>query len=233
VAPFNTQVRVDASLATASWLRWDRTLENPNLGAAMASPPTPATWGGCISDRDQNYDITGERPIGGTSNYVAAKCEYGPLARTIFLTSDFNLARTTIASMSPAGATNITIGLATALATLTADSPFGDASSNDPDTQRYVILLTDGNNTQNRWGGTGYEGNSYVPNIDDRLSQACAQARNRGIQVFTVRVIDGNEPLLRSCATNPSMYFPATTAADIAPIFAAILQRISNARLTM
>ena len=135
--------------------------------------------------------------------------------------------------MSPAGATNVTIGLATGLATLNPDSPLGDASSRDPEVQKFLILLTDGNNTQNRWGGNGAEGNLYVPDIDERLRQACALARSRDVQIFTIRVIAGNEPLLRGCATSPSMYYPATTAADIAPAFAKIMDQISKARLSM
>ena len=233
VVPFNTQVRVATSYASATWLRWGARLENPNIGAAMATAPTQAAWRGCLSDRDQNYDISGERPIGGTSNYVAANCQYAPLAQMAPLTTDLESVRATLNSMSPAGATNVTIGLATGLATLRADSPFGDASSNDPEAQKFLILLTDGNNTQNRWGGNGSEGNSYVPDIDERLRQACALARSQDVQIFTIRVIAGNEPLLRGCATNPSMYFPATTAADIAPAFAEIIDRISRPRLSM
>lgn len=233
LVPFNTQVRVDSTFASATWLRWDGALENPAFSPAMAAAPTPATWGGCISDRDQPYDVSGQRPVGGTSNYVAANCHYGSLQRMIGLTTNFSAVRTAIADMTPTGATNVTIGAAVGLAALTADSPFGHASSSDPDVQRFMIVLTDGNNTQNRWGGNGSEGNLYVPEIDRRLSQACAEARNRGVQVFTVRVIAGNEPLLRSCATNTSMYYSASSAAEIAPIFARILEQISKPRLTM
>ena len=93
--------------------------------------------------------------------------------------------------------------------------------------------LTDGNNTQNRWGGNGMEGNSYTVDIDDRMRQSCARARATNVQVFTIRVIAGNETLLRNCATNPSMYYSATSAADIAPAFAKILDEISRPRLTM
>ena len=233
IVPFNTQVRVNSTYANAGWLRWGVRLENTNIPAATATSPTPATWGGCISDRDQDYDISSAPPIGGSSNYVAANCEYGPLAQTAPLTSNLTAVRTTVNSMTPTGATNVTIGFATALATLRADSPLGDASSNDPEVQKFLILLTDGNNTQNRFGGDGREGNLYTVDIDERLRQACAMARATNVQVFTIRVIAGNEPLLRGCATNPSMYFSATTAADIAPAFAEILNRISRPRLTM
>ena len=232
VVPFNTQIRVSASNVGATWLRWGVKLENPSIGSA-ANAPAPATWTGCISDRDQVYDANGAAPIGGNSNYVAANCQSSSLAETVPLTTDLETARTTVNSMTPTGATNITIGLATGLATLRADSPFGNTASTDSSVKKFVILLTDGNNTMNRWGGNGSEGNGYVSQIDSRLQESCANARTQRIQVFTVRVIAGNEPLLRGCATTPDMYYPATTAADIAPAFARILQQITAPRLTM
>ena len=233
IVPFNTQVRIDTAHATSPWLRWGQTLENPNISPTTAAAPVVASWGGCVADRDQNYDISSEPPIGGSSNYVAARCQYTPLARMSTLTSNLESIRTTVNSMSPAGATNTTIGFSMGLATLRADSPFGDASSNDPEVQKFLIMLTDGNNTQNRWGGNGMEGNSYTVDIDDRMRQSCARARATNVQVFTIRVIAGNETLLRNCATNPSMYYSATSAADIAPAFAKILDEISRPRLTM
>ncbi len=145
------------------------------------------------------------------------------------LTGNFVAVRAVVNAMTPTGATNVTIGLAT----LRADSPFGDASSNDPDLQKFVILLTDGNNTQNRFGGNGSEGNSYTWDIDNRLGQACSKARASRVQVFTVRVIAGNESLLRGCATEPGMYYSATSASEIAPAFEKILNQIVMPRLTM
>lgn len=233
LVPFNTQVKIDPANRYATWLRWGVKLENPSISSAVATAPTQSAWNGCLSDRNQDYDITGEPPSGGLSGYVAANCQYGSLARMMPLTGNFASVRSVVNAMTPTGATNVTIGLATGLATLRADSPFGDASSNDPDVQKFMILLTDGNNTQNRFGGNGSEGNSYVWDIDNRLSQACAKARATRVQVFTVRVIAGNESLLKACATEPSMYYSADSATGIAPAFEKILNQIVMPRLTM
>lgn len=233
LVPFNTQVRVDAANRNAPWLRWGVKLENPNISSGVAAAPTQAAWTGCISDRNQDCDISGEPPSGGLSGYVAANCQYGSLAQTMPLTANPGAIRSVVNSMTPTGATNVTIGFVTGLATLRADSPLGDASSGDPEVQKFVILLTDGNNTQNRFGGTGSEGNSYVWDIDNRLNLACAKARSSRVQVFTVRVIAGNEPLLQSCATDTGMYYSANSAAGIAPAFAKILDQIVMPRLTM
>ncbi len=233
LVPFNTQVRVATSYSSASWLRWGVKLENPNIGATIANGPTSATWGGCLSDRDMDYDISSEPPRGGSSNHVAANCQYGSLAQTMPLSSNLETVRSVVNAMTPTGATNVTIGLSTGMATLRADSPFGDASSSDPEVQKFVILLTDGNNTQNRFGGNGSEGNTYTVDIDERLRQACNHARATRVQVFTVRVIAGNESLLRACATEPGMYYSAASAGEIAPAFAKILNQIVMPRLAM
>ena len=195
--------------------------------------PSRASWTGCLSDRDRDYDVSSEPARGGSSNYVAANCRYTSLAPMMPLTSNLESVRTAVNSMTATGATNVTIGLSNGLATLRADSPLGDVSSNDPDVQKFVILLTDGNNTQNRFGGNGSEGNTYTIAIDERLRQACNHARSSRVQVFTVRVIAGNESLLRDCATEPGMYHSAATAAEIAPAFARILNSITTPRLTM
>ena len=232
LVPFNTEVKIGTAYSAASWLRFDTKLENPSIPNFAAVAPTRAGWDGCIADRDQNYDISAAAPTSYSSNYVAAMCHYGSLTPMMPLTADFSAIRTAVNSMTPTGATNVTIGMSTGLATLRADSPFGNASSNDTSVQKFLVLLTDGNNTQNRWGGDGSEGNPFVPNIDDRLRQACAQAASQNVKVFTIRVIDGNAALLQSCASNPSMYYQASSAAEIAPAFRKIIEQISKVRLS-
>lgn len=235
VVPFNTQVRLDAGLRDADWLRFDVTLENPNFAARglRSAPPSRRDWTGCLSDRDQRYDATSDAPSAMLqTKYVAAPCHYAPMARTQPLTDDLESVRATANSMQPAGATNITIGLATGLATLRRDHPLGSTSSDAPDVMKFLILLTDGDNTQNRWGGTGVERNSYVGQIDSRLRTACNEARTRNVQIFTVKVIEGPTDLLRGCASDPSMYKEVKNAGEMTPIFEQILKAINATRFT-
>ena len=235
VVPFNTQVKIGTSYAGSSALRWNVALENPAL-AGIGKPPSQAAWTGCISDRDRDYDVTSSPASGGATNYVASNCAFAPLAQMVPLTTDLEQARATANSMQPAGATNLDIGFATGLSTLRGDTIFGTQSATTGDVQKFLVLLTDGNNTMNRWGGNGAEGNSYVPQIDARIKLACQNARNgatAAVTVFTIRVIDGNAALLKDCASKPEYYFPAASAADIAPAFKAILNKIAGIRLTV
>uniref|UniRef100_UPI001954967F hypothetical protein n=1 Tax=Proteus mirabilis TaxID=584 RepID=UPI001954967F len=62
-------------------------------------------------------------------------------------------------------------------------------------------------------------------------------ASPRAITLFTIRVIDGDEALLKACATpstgNQSFYFPVTSAAGINSAFRAITDLISQMRLSI
>lgn len=235
VVPFNTQVKHDAGQRDADWLRFDVDLENPNLDrqGLRTAAPSRKDWTGCVADRDQRYDAGSDAPSGMIqTKYPAAVCHYGPMARTQLLTDDLDSVRATANSMQPAGATNITIGLATGLATLRSDHPLGKASAEGADVQKFLVLLTDGQNTQNRWGGTGAEGNSFVPQIDTRLRTACREARSRNVQIFTIKVIEGPTELLKGCASSPSMYKEVKNAGEMAPVFDQILKAITGTRFT-
>ena len=93
-----------------------------------------------------------------------------------------------------------------------------------PDLDKAIILLTDGDNTQNRWSTT-------QSSIDTRTTLACNNVRVANIKVYTIRVIDGNSALLKSCATKTSMYFEVAQASQLSPVFAAIAQDLANLRI--
>lgn len=225
IVPFNTEVRVSPTNFNAGWLRWDVTLENNAFGFFGRQPPTQAGWQGCISDRDQPYDASSEAPTDHFRRYVASKCHYSGLAEMMSLTTNLEAVRARANSMNPTGNTNVTIGLSTGLATLRSDSPFGATSSNASNVQKFLILLTDGDNTMNRWSNNSGQ-------IDARLAAACTQARSGNVTIFTIRVIAGNATLLRNCATTPAMYYDVNDASQLQPAFQKILETIDGIRIT-
>ena len=85
-----------------------------------------------------------------------------------------------------------------------------------------MILLTDGVNTQNRW-------TSNSVSIDARTLEACSKIKAAGIQLFTVRVIDGNANLLKSCATSPDMFYDVSDASQLSAVFDKIGTAVKNA----
>ena len=233
IVPFNTQVNIGAANAAAPWLRWDVTVENPNFYGRSRIPPLPALWTGCISDRDQANDILSDPPINPLTKYAAEECEFPGLGTAKPLTTNLESIRAVANAMQPGGATNVTIGLTTALAMLRADNPLGTAAQTGPDILKYLILLTDGNNTENRFVGNGMDGNPDAPTIDDRLRQACVQAKSQSVQIFTIRVMDGNEPLLRDCASTAQNYFSVTNASQLSGVFDQIAGQIAYSRIRL
>jgi hypothetical protein len=87
-----------------------------------------------------------------------------------------------------------------------------------------IILLTDGDNTQNRWTSDQTE-------IDKRTKKACANVKAANIQLYTVRVINGNASLLKDCATKPDMYYDVQNAAQLSSVFSQIAKNLANLRL--
>ena len=85
-------------------------------------------------------------------------------------------------------------------------------------------MMTDGENTQNRW-------TSSTSSIDSRTQKACDNAKAANIKVYTVRVINGNSSLLRNCATKTDMYFDVDQATELNSVFSSIAQNLANLRI--
>jgi Flp pilus assembly protein TadG len=213
VVPFT--VRTETANAAAPWLSFD----------AVA----PATWTGCIADRAKPADVTAAP--GALYPAVACPGRESNLARMIGLSDVSDATRRAalldrIASLRPTGNTNITIGLSWGMTSLTPGSQLPGAAAMASDVRKFVVLLTDGDNT---WNGFG----DPTPEIDARTRLACASIKaNSNVTLYTIRVIAGNAALLRACASSPDKYYEAADAAGIQPAFQAILNSILSIRIT-
>jgi Flp pilus assembly protein TadG len=215
IVPFDTQVNVGNLLG--------------GLDVSFDFGITKALWKGCVGDREQtgNYDVNDEAPRLALKDtlFPAVKCN-GSLAELQPLTSDFAALRKTVAAMSPSGMTNITIGTTWGLKTLSSGSPLSEAAPyKTANLDKYMVVLTDGDNTQNRF-------TSKSSDIDARTRLACQSAKDAGIKVFTVLVGKGNANLLRDCAGNGGTYQEVKDAAAISAAFANILNDVLAIRLT-
>jgi hypothetical protein len=136
--------------------------------------------------------------------------------------------------MTASGSTNQPVGLASGWQMLTPGNPYGTPSV-PPNTTRYIILLSDGLNTQDRWWGNGQEGTSDDAKIDDRMDLTCTNAKADGIVIYTLYVNIGgaNDSVpLQKCATDSSKYFKLTSASQISTAFATIAAQITNVRVS-
>jgi hypothetical protein len=103
--------------------------------------------------------------------------------------------------------------------------------------EKVIVYLTDGDNTYYR-GGMGNQtnascnGSADCPRVDQRSELVCNGIRSAGVQVYTIRLIQGNATLLRNCATEPSMYYSVNSANELKDVFASIAQSLSNLRIS-
>jgi Flp pilus assembly protein TadG len=237
IVPFAVDVNVGTANVNASWIDWE--LWNAENGSCSKSwynnqgsctsnggtwtPDNHSLWNGCVMDRDQNNDVNATATGAGSAvNYRAQQASACPTSM-LPLTSDWNALNAKVDAMTPTGNTNVTIGMQMAWQTLTAAAPF-NAPAPAPDLDKVIILLTDGQNTQNRWSKS-------ASSIDSRTQKVCENAKAANIKVYTIRVIDGNASLLQSCATKPEMYFNVQNASQLNAVFTAIAQNLANLRI--
>jgi Flp pilus assembly protein TadG len=209
VIPFSTVVNVGAEHVDAPWMTFDATV-------------TKANWTGCVADRDQPNDVRDAAPSGAATLFPAAQC--GSLAKTLPLTEDWDALNAMVDTMTPSGMTNVTIGMAWGWHALTQREPFSQAQQVKPDVDKVMILLTDGQNTQNRLS-------TVASQIDARTGTVCDNIKKANIKLYTVRVIEGNAPLLQGCATADNMFFDVQAASELKSVFASIAASLSGARL--
>ena len=211
----------------------NRNAANNNVGNGCGvGRVTPTTWQGCVWDRDQAGDKdakdNGIVLNDFTTLHPAVNCRSNTLARILPLTdvrTNSAMLIAAMATMQPSGNTNLTPGVAWGVATLTNAAPFTEGKVPDPRLRKFMILLTDGENTENR-----QTTNSNA--IDTRALTACTNAKALGITIYSVRVIDGDAALLRACASNPSMYYEVANASQLTPVFETIANEIGSIRLT-
>jgi Flp pilus assembly protein TadG len=212
IIPFDTTVRVNQDHKSAApWIMFDDQQEKN-------------TWIGCLEDREQPNDVNDTPPDLALSStlYPAKHCaNNGALVPMLALTSDWNALRLTVNQMNPNGDTNVTIGLVWAWHALTTNAPLNEASAPRSDLEKVIILLTDGQNTHNRWTGN-------TSQIDARTKKACDNIKAANIKLYTVRVIEGNVDLLRGCATSPDMYYDVQQADQLISVFNSVASKLAN-----
>jgi len=201
-----------------------------------------STWGGCVTDRTQNLDVgngsvsasfpaVNPRDFNGSTRLTPVDyngptyCMAGKITPLEYDWTDLN---TKVDAMQAAGTTNQAIGVANGWQAVTTGGAYG-APVLPANTTRYIILLSDGLNTQNRWG-------SVASDINARMKLACDNAKADQVVIYTLYVHTGgggNSAPLQDCATDSSKYYDLTSSAQIAAAFADITKKITNVRVSM
>jgi Flp pilus assembly protein TadG len=228
----------------------------PNNWTSASTNPI-STWTGCIADRTQSYDETGDAP---TSNITAtlfpanqyyensnAYCDTSSsptLEQVIPMSYAWSTLKTSVNAMQPTGGTNQSVGLAWGWQSLLQTGPI-PAPSEDANTtyNRVIILLSDGLNTEDRWPDNGDGSTQNGTSIDVRQAQQCtnikAMTDSSGRAMYTIYTIqvntstpaDPTSTVLQNCASDRSKFFMLTSSTQIATTFTTIGTALSQLRV--
>ena len=175
-------------------------------------------WTGCTQDRKYPYNLTDATPTtGGDTKWGQAQAKvhagdgcaaYAPNHLTVaLLTTDFAALKTQLDDMRPYAWTHIALGTEFGYQVLSPDAPFTEgASYGDKNTQKVMVLLTDGMQTEPGFG----PGVRNVNQGQKNLSSICENAKAQNITIMTVAYnIDDIETVnrLRNCTTDPAKNF--------------------------
>jgi Flp pilus assembly protein TadG len=223
VVPFNTQVRVDTSYATADWMTFKDTDPNPKKNA------DPMTWTGCIMDRDQPNNKKTKKPdkLKKDELHPGQACATGNLQTIMSMTDNSWAIKGKINSLVPDGNTNTTIGMAWGYNVMKPGNPMSaGASTSSIPPIRAMVFLTDGLNTEDGHGNP-------TATIDADTREICTDGKaTSGIRVFTIRVIDGNDALLQDCASSPGDFYKVNDTQGLKDAFKAIAGKLMTLRLS-
>lgn len=198
------------------------------------------TWTGCTQDRKYPYNLTDATPDGsndakwgqaiapdhakyGCDGYVARKLKIKPL------TNDFASLKTQLSAMTPYAYTHVALGVEFGYQVLSPNAPYSEGVSYaDKGTNKYMVVLTDGEQTEPAFGPGG---SRNVAQGDSNLASLCQNAKNSGITMITVAydLADSSQRArLKTCASNPDdNFFVADTDASVAQAFQSITDAIT------
>jgi Flp pilus assembly protein TadG len=217
IIPFDYTVNIGTLGKDPAWISWTLLSQK--------------AWDGCIGDRASPFDTQDTTPsaLDLVTLFPAVECaqtnNHGKNVATLAtiqpLTSNWVELKKKVTEMQPNGNTNIPIGLVWGWHAVTKNLPLDEAQDPKFNLEKIIILLTDGLNTANRFG-------EKTAQIDARTRKLCDNIRAAKIQVYTVRVIEGNATLLKDCATSPDMYYDVQNASDLNAVFQSIASKLAK-----
>ncbi|WP_458760695.1 pilus assembly protein TadG-related protein [Afipia sp. TerB] len=205
-------------------------------GKTWTARNTLKNWRGCVTDRAQDYDTTRNAPDSSNSGTLVPAREYVdywgnnvcgssilPMTSAYSSTesdnsTDDQTLKGKINNLVANGNTNQGIGMFWAWMSLQKGDPLNTpAKDSNYIYTDAIILLSDGENTQNRWYTSAWQ-------IDARQKILCdniKDPKNGKTSIYTIQVNTDGDPessVLKYCADSGS-FFPTSTASGIAAAF--------------
>jgi Flp pilus assembly protein TadG len=193
------------------------------------------TWMGCSQDRKYPFNLTDDEPTSDNNSkwgqaqapvHASSGCSGYPSNNLIMqpLNNDFDDLRTRLDEMTPYAWTHIALGVEFGFHMLSDSEVFeGGVSYDDEETQKFMVVLTDGAQTEPAFGPGSTR---TVAQGESNLEALCTNAKTAGITMITIAYdLDDNATTtrLRNCASDPDKnFFVATNAAAVAGAFESI-----------
>jgi Flp pilus assembly protein TadG len=207
----------------------------------------------------------------GTSNLISGANgtgNFGPnrecgMTSLLRLTPTFSTVTSKLNSMTSVGNTNVALGLMWGWHVLSPNAPFADGVAyGTPKVTKVVILLTDGDNTNDEvsnpensiYTGLGYiwqkrllqagSTSTYLTEtsqdtdrrdgIDAREALLCANMKAKGIVIYSigVGVSTHSKSILQTCASYSDYYYDVTDASQLDTVFDNIAGAIASLRIS-
>lgn len=210
--------------------------------AEVLGQPEIGTWTGCTQDRQYPYNLTDATPsykIDNSKWGQANAPDHDDYACSGYakhhlkiqpLTNDFRALKSQISVMTPYAYTHVALGVEFGYHVLSPNMPYAEGVSyTDKKTQKYMIVLTDGEQTEPAFGPNGIR---TVAQGDSNLEMLCSTAKASGITMMTVAfdLKDSSQrKRLQGCATDATEnFFVANSSNDLAQAFQSITNAISS-----
>ena len=211
----------------------------------VAGEPSGGTWTGCTLDRKHPYNIQASAPDtrdddtkwgisvapGPQGEYDVSNCNVYVSRDLIVqpLTDDHDGVVDQLEDMRPYRWTNIAVGMEFGWHLLTPNAPFDQTTSDtNDDLLQAVVLLTDGEQTQNAWGPGG---SRSTENGERNLSDMCREMKAQNILVITVAFElddEDTEERLRGCASGAEYFYVAEDNAQLSNSFKSITRQLAK-----
>jgi Flp pilus assembly protein TadG len=200
-------------------------------------------WTGCTQDRAYPFNVSDGTPDSrnetkwgqpqapvhaswGCDGYIKGKLRVRPLS------NDFAGIKSQLDAMTPYAWTHIALGVEFGLHVLSPGEPYGgSAAFTDEGTQKVMVVLTDGMQTEPAFGPGGVRS---VSQGERNLEELCAVAKGKKIRMMTIAYdLDdtSTRARLRDCATDPAKdFFVANDTSGVANAFDEI-RRVVTAQI--
>ncbi|MGB8817433.1 MAG: TadE/TadG family type IV pilus assembly protein [Rhizobiaceae bacterium] len=194
-------------------------------------PTGASTWHGCVGSRSEPDNLkegfSGKKFTGLMNTWCGT-----PL---LPLTSDKVAVANRISALSANDYTYIPEGVMWGTRVLTSSQPFVEGRDNAAlkKVRKILVLMTDGEN-QISADLPDYptHNSNNLAQADDWTTKACNEAKDEGIEVFTVTfgtdVTSSAKDIIRGCASNPANYYDASNAEKLVKAFEDIAAQVNK-----